>query len=261
MPKIDDDYKKININGLNYIVCKMEYNNKYVPVILDYNVFKIIKKFNKNWHVNENGVVVSTHKIIENNEEYKKDIYLHDLVMKINNNYEHIPILHINRIGVDNRSENLIYDTVDKNIKKNLKKKSRIINLPYESGIDPSELPSYVWYVKEDSTHGDRFVVNIGDINWKSTSSKKLSLRYKLEETKKYLRYLKNIRTDLFEDYSMNGDLNNEGQKLLKSYIEISKMAGYTNIKNFDQLDMINNTDYYLSENIDGLTNSEIDLL
>ena len=176
--------------------------------------------------------------------------------MYLNGNTLNKPILHINKIGIDNRISNLSYDTHDKHIQKNLKKKSRTISLPKKCGIIPENLPSYVWYVKEDSSHADRFMVDVGDVNWKSTGSKKVSLKYKLEETKKYMRHLKNARPDLFNEYSMNGDLNKNGVGLLDDFLNISKDAGYylNDISNA-------NTEKYLKEDTVGLSNEEINLL
>jgi hypothetical protein len=119
-----------------------------------------------------------------------------------------------------------------------------------------NDIPSYVWYLKDNDTHGERFMISLGDIKWKSTSSKKLSLRYKLEETKKYLRALKNNRPDLFTDYSMNGDLNQEGKINLESFINIAKNSGYSNINN-----IVDKTNQYLKEKHTGLSNQEIELL
>lgn len=250
--------KKITHNKKEYAVCQMQYKSHNVPVVLDFDVYTKIKSFDKKWHITEKGIVVTNHKICKNNEVISKDVSLHDVVMAINGEIEKIsPILHINKLGVDNRRENLMYDTTDKTITKNLKKKSRTISLPKSYGIDPEEIPSYVWYVKEDDTHGDRFMIELGDIKWKSTCSKKVSLKYKLEETKKYLRHLRDEMED-FEMFSMNGDLNNDGVWLLSSFFEISREAGFNNIK---ENMLIDNTTYYLKEDHKGLSNEEIQLL
>lgn len=248
-----NNYKYINYNNNDYAVCDIYYNDVIVPVVMDFDIFVKIKKLNKNWHINDKGIVTTMHKITENNKNISKEIYLHDLILKLSNDNKNQPILHINKIGIDNRKCNLMYDDCEKHITKNLIKKKRIIKLPKKCGINPNDLPSFVWYVKEDSSHGDRFIINIGDIKWKSTSSTKVSLKYKLEETKKYLRYLRNIRKDLFNDYSMNGDLNNDGKKLIDSFIEISKEAGFKNLKNNTN----DNTKNYLEENTNGLTQEE----
>lgn len=253
-----DQYYKINHNNNNYAVCELSYNSKNVPVVIDWEIFKEIKKLNKNWHINENGSVVTSHKYVENGIEKTKEFSLHDIVMKISDGQiQNIPILHIDKLGVDNRRENLVYDTNEKDIKKNLKKKTRTITLPPDCGISPDIIPSYVWYIKEDSTHGDRFIIDIGDVKWKSTGSKKVSLKYKLEETKKYMRHLRNTRTDLFDDYSMNGDLNENGTELINDFLEISQKAGF----NLNHDVKHKNTDKFLKKNLEGLSEEEIMLL
>lgn len=114
-----------------------------------------------------------------------------------------------------------------------------------------------MWYLKEDSTHGDRFIIDIGDVKWKSTASKKVSLKYKLEETKKYMRHLKLTRPDLFSDYSMNGDLNEDGIVLIDEFITISQKAGFSLNSDVKH----KNTSKFLKEDLDGLTEEEIMLL
>ena len=249
-------YRRITHKNNNYVVCELMYGENNVPVILDSNKFEEVQNLNKNWYINDKGFVITTHKTTENDIEKIKEISLHDVIMYLNGNTLNKPILHINKIGIDNRISNLSYDTHDKHIQKNLKKKSRTISLPKKCGIIPENLPSYVWYVKEDSSHADRFMVDVGDVNWKSTGSKKVSLKYKLEETKKYMRHLKNARPDLFNEYSMNGDLNKNGVGLLDDFLNISKDAGYylNDISNA-------NTEKYLKEDTVGLSNEEINLL
>jgi hypothetical protein len=247
--------KQINWLGHTYAVSGLSYKGNIVPIILDLNDYVQIEKFDKNWHVNDKGMVVTSHKIVQNGVDIVREIYIHDLVLKINGSYTSAPTLHINRLGIDNRKSNLMPDILEKDTTKNIKKKDRIINLS-GSGILSNDLPSYVWYLKECDSHGERFMINVGDVKWKSTSSKQLSLRYKLEETKKYLRFLKGVRPDLFTDYSMNGDLNEEGKNKLKSFISIAKLAGFNNINN-----ITDKTDYYLKEKHTGLSKSEISIL
>lgn len=252
-----DKYYKVSSNDNDYAVCELKYGSKVAPVVLDWEIFNKIKKLDRNWTINDKGFVVTHLKTKENGKDIIREISIHDIVMKvIDEHYDdrnNKIILHINKLGVDNRAQNLMYDTAGKDIKKNIKKKARTITLPTETGIKPEDIPSYVWYLKEDSSHGDRFMIDIGDVNWKSTGSKKMSLRYKLEETKKYMRYLKDMRGDLFEDYSMNGDLNDEGKTLTKSFVKISQSAGFK--LNYSEDD--SNTDNYLKQNLSGLSEEE----
>lgn len=247
-----DNYKTITYQNKDYAIVNLLYKDINVPIIIDSNIHKHINEFNKPWSINDKGMVTTTHTIDGNIIE----IYMHDLVMKLNNNKNNKPIIHINRLGIDNRYENLMYDTFDKDINKNLKKKQRIITLPKTSGINPDHLPTYVWYLNNDGSHGDRFIIEVGDVTWKTTSSNSVSLRYKLEEAKKYLRYLRQTRKDLFDDFSMNGDYNKEGLKMLDSFYAIIKQAGYE-LKSIQT----NRTQLYLKENREGLTEFEKYLL
>lgn len=253
-----EEYYKVSHEDKYYGVSSLTYNSKKAPIILDWEIFKQIKKLNKNWYINEKGYVVTNHKYEEEGIEKVREVPLHDLVMKMSDG-EIRPksVIHINRLGVDNRRINLNYDTSDKEITKNLKKKKRTVILPEECGIDSNEIPSYVWYLKEDSTHGERFMIDVGDVRWKSTSSKKVSLKYKLEETKKYMRYLKRSRPDLFDEYSMNGDLNENGLMLIEEFIKIAEKAGFILNKEVRN----NNTEKFIKEDLNGMSDDEIMLL
>lgn len=253
------EYKIVIHENKKYSIIDMKYKNVSVPVILDYEDFKIIDKMNKLWIINENGFVVYKH-INENNELI--EIYIHEIVMTIkqkdlNKNVEDKSIIHINRLGIDNRRENLIYSNSEEKLK-NYKKKKRIVELPKNCKIDVNDIPTYVWYLKGDDTHGDRFMISIGDITWKTTSSNKLSLRYKLEEAKKFLRQLKIKRPDLFKNYSMNGEYNELGKKLIKSFFELINKANY---KHLNMINIDGITDSYLEMNLKDLNDMEINLL
>ena len=252
------NFKKISYNNKDYAVTQLNYNGNNVPVILDWDIRNKIIDFDKNWRINEKGYVVTSHKIIqEGGNESSRDIYLHDVVLKLKGLIPNKPVLHINKLGIDNRFDNLMLDTRNKEITKNLNKKTRTVILPKNSKININDIPSYVWYMKPDSSHGDRFLVDIDNIKWKTSSSKDLSLKYKLEEAKKFLRELKISKEHLFNDYSMNGDLNEHGKDNLTSFVTISQSAGFKNLNN----NIENNTDIYLKEDLKGLSEFEINLL
>lgn len=251
-------HKKIKLNDKEYTISKLAYRGQEVPILLDSNIYDQIVELNKDWSISNNGFVYTTHNMIKDNSKISKDVYLHEVVMQLGGNASDRSILHINRLGIDNRQENLMYDTINKDITKNLKKKARTITLPKSTGIKSNNIPSYVWYLRECDTHGERFGTDIGGIHWKSKSSKGLSLKYKLEETKKYLRHMKNKLGSKFNDYSMNGDLNNNGKLLLSSFLNIAMEGGFKNI-NYDITG--SNTDIYLKEDLTGLTVDEINLL
>ena len=246
--------KIVDYNNTKYAVFNVTSKKKSIPVIVDKQDYAYVTKLNKKWNINDTGFIYCKHTINGNS----KDIYLHEIIMALKNNTSNTKsIIHINRLGIDNRRENLIYDSTNKETNKNIVKKQRIIKLPKSSGIKSDELPTFVWYLKPDKTHGDRFMIQVGDVSWKSTSSSEFSLRYKLEEAKKFLRDLKVKRTDLFDKYSMNGEFNKDGKQLLDSFYTILQNAGYKNVKKID----MSYTDIYLKPNTKDLTESEVDIL
>jgi len=240
------DYDIVKYKNKKYAVIKVLHKKISYPGLIDYSDLDIIRRIKKKWRCNMYGFISCSHTY--NNET--KDVYLHEIIMVLKQQEkgeEEIdsPIIHINNIGLDNRRGNLIYDTSNKNIRKNSRKKRRTITLPPESGIDPAEIPTYVWYMKPDKTHGERFMVSVGNIKWKTTSSKKISLRYKLEEAKMYLRQHIDEDQKIFDDYSMNGDYTKLGRKLMKSYYDIIHLAKYNHIKRYTPQNRTNN---YLKE-------------
>lgn len=240
---MDKFNKKIVYSNKSYAVIDIKYKSKTYPLVLDWKDYKKINKLNKKWKCSTNKSVFCNHEYNGNS----KDIFIHELIKtfeenELNKKKEKQSIVHLNRINLDNRRSNLIYDTKDKVHNKNLKKKKRTINLPEESGIKPDDIPTFVWYLKPNDSHGERFMVSVGNIKWKTSSSKDLSLTYKLEEAKKYLRNLKEEEPEIFENYSMNGEYTKKGKELMKSFIGIIKKAGY----NFEELELDNITDNYL---------------
>lgn len=242
----------VEYHNNRYTIVGIRHANKNLPIVLDRHIYKIIKKLNKKWYINEKNHVYCLHN--KNNDDYH--LYLHDLVMRTDGNHKDDSIVHVNNIHFDNRLVNLQYDIPDKNYSKNAKKKKRTINLNNKD-IDVSRLPTYIWYIKPDITHGDRFMVDIpNEISWKTTSSKRVSLLYKLEEAKKFLRHMTNERPDIFNNYSMNGDLTEYGYKLYREYDNIIKQAGFAM-----DIPANVNTDRYLIQDTQKLTDFEKYLL
>lgn len=124
---------------------------------------------------------------------------------------------HINRIGFDNRKENLrLITQSEQNI--NQVKKKRNIVLPIDCGLTPEDIPRHIWYVNANGLHGDRFAIEFRTegIVWKTTSSKKVDLPTKLASAKEKLQ-------ELYALYPyLNPSLHEENTKiLLESYNEI----------------------------------------
>ena len=238
------EYKKVCYNNKYYAVVELKYKDEIKPMITDWNDFKYIKGLNKSWKCHQSELVSCTHTY----DDITKEVFVHDIIMALihkenSTNREKASIIHIDTVGLDNRRDNLIYDNKDKDYNKNFKKKKRTITLSKESGISPDEIPTYVWYLKPNGSHGERFTVEIGDVKWKTTSSKKISLRAKLEKAKQYLRELKINRPDIFEERCMNGEYTKKGKELLKSYYKIVSKSGY----DIEKISMDGITDKYLT--------------
>lgn len=173
---------------------------------------------------------------------------------------------HINRIPTDNRKENLrLYNTVENN--SNQSRRKRTIELPENCGVKVEEIPTGVWFSKErtikNKKHGTYFTIEIKEndeniVYWHSATTVELSLKFKLEQTKKYLRLLKESKPEIFKTHNIEYELNEEAIKLAKEYNEIIKLSGYTCVN--DNLVKINDRNY-LKEDLNGLSEQEIELL
>jgi hypothetical protein len=121
-------YNKINFNNKNYIIILMTFKGSKVPVIFDDEYYDRLLLLNKSWKINDYGFIVSKHK--SNDQDI--EISLHEVIMAFYNKDNGLSkkknnIIHINKLGIDNRKENLMYDTLDKETGKNSKKKKCII--------------------------------------------------------------------------------------------------------------------------------------
>lgn len=235
-----NDYKIVTYNNKNYIV---SYTQKNEPFVFDQEDFQNIS--NLNYYLTNVGYICCRSHI---------PLYLHHQIIKdykFNGTY----IDHINRIKTDNRKVNLrLISQSDQN--KNQSKRKRNVILPESCNINPNDIPTFIWYIKESKTHGDRWMVEIkGKYTWKTTSSKMVSTKCKFELAKKHLRNLIINNPKLFHGHSMNGELSELGKILENEYIEILKICGF-NHKSNNQ-----NTKDLLKENIDDLNDNELVIL
>lgn len=112
---------------------------------------------------------------------------------------------------------------------KNQSKRKRNVTLPEDCGINPQDIPTFIWYIKAQEKHGDRWAIEIKDkYFWKTTSSKDISTKCKFELAKKHLRDLLHSRPALFTGHCLNGDLDEEAMRLKREYIDILSLAGFT---------------------------------
>jgi hypothetical protein len=231
-----NNYTIVNYKNKEYIVAK---TNKNEIFVIDNEMISNLR--NVNYYLNNCGYICG------------KKFYLHNEIM----NYTfdgNLYVDHINRIKTDNRISNLrLVTQSDQN--KNQSKKKRNVNLPLNCNINPEDIPTFIWYIKENGNHGDRWCVEIKNkYYWKTTSSKKISTKCKFELAKKHLNNLIKINNDLFKDHSINGELSTIGKILKQEYIDILRLANYDydydiNIKNYLQQDFL------------GLNESEIQIV
>lgn len=229
--------KIIQYKDKEYIVGITD-NNK--PFIFDKNKLKDVS--NVNYYIHNTGYICC---------RLESHTYLHHQLIT---NYEfngELYIDHINRIKSDNRNSNLRLITQSEQ-NKNQSKQKRTTILPENCGINSQDIPTFIWYIKANGSHGDRWCIEIkGKYIWKTTSSKILSTKCKFELAKKHLRNLIDLQPELFIGHCMNGELSNIGKLLENEYIDILRLAGYNYNKN-------NNLKNYLQENLIGLTEDEI---
>ena len=226
-------HRIVGYQGAKYIV--LEDGNGFPSVIDEKHYDKFA---NKRIYVHNNYSSFS---------ENKTTILVHHCIKP----YTGQSIDHINRIPADNREANLRYATQEVQ-NKNQKKRKRNVTFPEDCNIKSESIPTFIWYVKGDKTHGDRFAVQIKNkYIWKTTAIRTLSLKCKLEIAKKHLRHLLESKPELFEGHSVNGSLSAEGQKLKQEYIQILQLAGYTYTEPY-QIDV-------LEEDHTGLNEVEIE--
>lgn len=203
-------YKEVTYNDKEYVVCFVETATGCQPFIIDKEKLPLLLAY-PSWHVTA-GAYISTSVIVDGK---KKSLYLHNLVMgklTFGGKGQTSSVDHINRIGFDNRLENLrVISQTEQNL--NQSKKPRSITLPEGCGIEPDSIPRHIWYVKASGGHGDRFAIEfkIEGILWRTTSSKTVTLLDKLESAK----------AKLLEFYSIYPYLNPDNPEVVGLYTSL----------------------------------------
>jgi len=236
------------------VVCKTYQKN--IPKLFVIDESDKIKVINKRWYLSNVGYIAK--QIILNND--RKRLMLHNYIM----NRMEFPgkgplesIDHINRIKTDNRKENLrLISQSEQNINQGMRR-SKLSN---DCEIRSEDIPRYVRYCKNHGRYADRFCIDLhrnAELKlkrWYSSENKKLSLRFKLEQTKKYLRYLKQKYPIKFNKLCIEYEYFDDVLQSRKDYNAILKLSGYSCVK--DNLVKINEKNY-LVENLAGLSDEE----
>jgi len=219
-PSNDIVYKEIKYNGNNYIVGKVIVKDLHKLFVIDKEDYPKIKDYS--WHYTSNAYI--SHNI--NIEGQIKALYLHNMVLSrliFPGKGSKDSVDHINRIGLDNRKENLrILTQTEQNL--NQSKKKRRIELPEDSGLVADDIPKHIWYVKPNGSHGERFAIELKteNISWKTTASKNVILKDKLktaiEKLEEYYKLYPYLNPN-------NEDKNKKIQELTDSYNKIIGLA------------------------------------
>ena len=229
-------YVRVKYANRDYVVCQINYHSKPLLFVVNASGFQKVKKY-KQWNYIGSGYIGHFYYPSKNNRKGRKLMYLHNLVMnKLTHDGkgQQLTIDHINRIGTDNRKENLrlISQSHQNN---NQKRKKRKTKLPEDCGFTWDDVPKNVWYVKPTKTHVARFCVEIKTetlkVTWKTTSSKDVSLKFKLEHMKKYLRILRDKYPNKFQKYNICNTVNKKVNKLIRSYNNILKLSDFDCVK------------------------------
>lgn len=179
-------YHVVTYNSNKYVIATITHKKTDIQFIFDHADYNLVSE--RAWHLSS-GKYIGTN--IFSQDETIKEIYLHNYLMKgvtLIDEDEKEYVVHINKNPFDNRRANLrLINAKDHTLLKS--KKKRIITLPEDSGLKSDDIPKHISYVKASGNHGDRFSVELPTegIYWKTSSSKKLTLREKLEEAKKKL--------------------------------------------------------------------------
>ena len=215
----------VKFNNKKYCVMLIKYKKYNVPVVIDYNNYHFVRLFGDKLYSNSKGIITCNY--LHNNKQYRTR--LHEIIMFRHNNPDippekfvnafvtskkeyRITLMHINKCGLDNRTDNLTYGRT------NLNKKKRKTDI---HGILSNDIPSYIWYSKACGTHGEYFTIKLPGIKWKTSSSKKVPLWHKLEAAKLKMKELTIKNPEIFAECAMNGGYSQTGKKMLETFYKI----------------------------------------
>jgi hypothetical protein len=228
------NHKIVEYNDKQYVVACTPYKNKHILFVFDADDKEKVCYNSWFFQNQDNGGYLRKDYI--DSEGIKRPLYLHNVVMNkltFEGKGQQETVDHINRVGVDNRKENLRMVTSQTAQNFNTKKRERKIELPEGCDITPDMIPRNVWYIKPNGRHGDGFCIEIkgvqtlneGHFTWKSTRSTKESLKVKLQET---IIKLEEIAKNNPELQELSNLVNEEKRnKLINSFNAILQKSGY----------------------------------
>jgi hypothetical protein len=241
----------VHYNGHNY--CAMEIKHKNDVIITVFDAVFTNDIIQSNWRIYEGYAISGKGMMYTSIAKY---CVKHNI--DIPNDEDHVvtSIDHINRVPRDNRISNLRY--VDEPTQQ-ANRKRHACRGQYSIEMN---LPRGVTYIHPSHGHGERFeaklkncFINNQYIRWKTTSSSVLSRAYKLEEIKKYIRWLMSTYPDAMKSYSPD-EYHHDAHASIDEYNDIIRKT------NFDREIIDKNIVHYapislLQEDLTSLTDNE----
>lgn len=207
----------VKYNEKEYVVITIQHKKVEVRFIIDNSNLKQV--LTKSWHLSS-GKYIASHYI--SSDGTTKEICLHNFIKDtcMVNTKDKV-VVHINNNMLDNRIENLrLVDVSEYTPLRNNRK--RRITLPLDSGFLVDDIPKYLSFMKASGEHGDRFAIEIPQLNIfiKLSSSKKLTLKEKFEEAKERLNEIYKIYPNVnpHNDDNLKLELNSSLKRILEHH-------------------------------------------
>jgi len=224
------DKKRVRYNGKYYWVCKYMHNNEERLFVIDDDVLIQMQEEHglDGWYQINHYI---GYKITSG--DTLTTCYLHNLVMGRphgGGRGQEQTVDHISRNTLDNRRENLRLATQTRQ-NENQQRRTRTVELPEGCGISPNDIPKCVYYAAPNGKHGERFVLEIKGNGkrkiFKSTSSKKVSLKDKLIEIKQKILDIADTYPELIENKTIIENYTNQQIMLLRDFNRIILASGF----------------------------------
>ena len=194
----------VKYNEKEYAVITIQHKNNEVKFVIDN--FNLVNVLTRSWHLSS-GKYIATHYKLPSGKS--KEVFLHNFIKdECMNDTTNKVVVHINNNMLDNRIENLRLIESSEHFPSRSNRKRTIV-LPPNSGFSVDDIPKYLSFMKANGEHGDRFAIEIPQLNLfqKLSSSKKILLKDKFEEAKEVL-------SGIYKTYPEINPANNEAKKL-----------------------------------------------